>query len=167
MRRCLLTVLFAIYVLLLLRLTLFDPHFGRRGFAGFNMESFLNYCASSVNLLPFRTVAEGIQQAMEGRVLLAAMNLVGNLIAFAPFALFLPLFFRKVDKFPRFLLCMIAISAAIELTQLFFQTGVCDIDDILLNTAGACILYTVLHIPTVARVISWLTRLPYGTGRYP
>ena len=45
----------------------------------------------------------------------------------------------------------------VELLQLLFLTGSSDIDDVILNTAGAMLLYGVLRIKGVSRFISKIT----------
>ena len=73
------------------------------------------------------------------------MNIIGNFILFMPFAFFLPILFKKQNNFFVFSLTVALISFAAELIQVIFMTGTGDIDDLLLNTAGACLLFGILR----------------------
>ena len=66
----------------------------------------------------------------------AIINLVGNIIMFIPLGFFLPRIFKKLDKFPLFILCYSAIIIGVELLQYFTLLGFCDIDDLILNVVG-------------------------------
>lgn len=73
------------------------------------------------------------------------MNIIGNFILFMPFAFFLPILFKKQNNFFVFSFTVALISFAAELIQVIFMTGTGDIDDLLLNTAGACLLFGILR----------------------
>lgn len=62
---------------------------------------------------------------------------LGNLIAFIPFGLVIPLLFRT--GFARFILSFIAIISILELLQMLTRLGSFDINDIILNTIGAAV----------------------------
>ncbi len=133
---------FALYLLLLLTFTLFDDAFGRNHDNSFILFDFINnreQIAQSVNLVPFETISLYVRSVANGNVSFGefAVNILGNLFAFTPFALFLPLLSERCNKWYRFVLVVALCVAAIELLQLAFSKGSCDIDDLLLNTAGA------------------------------
>ena len=65
-----------------------------------------------------------------------AISLAGNFLLFLPLGFFLRYFFTKMPSSRIFLLAVF-ISIAIELLQLVFHAGVCDIDDVILNGIGA------------------------------
>lgn len=152
-------VYFLCYLSLLLTFTLFDPMFGRpsQPFAFFTdadvRSSYLNH---NFNIVPFHTIAEYVAAAFSGGMNMSIIitNLLGNLVALMPMALFLPLFFRKCRKFPFFLLATVFSVIIIELLQLVLASGACDIDDLILNTAGACAAFFVLKI----RPLQWLLK---------
>lgn len=73
------------------------------------------------------------------------MNIIGNFILFMPFAFFLPILFKKQNNFFVFSFTVALISFAAELIQVIFMTGTGDIDDLFLNTAGACLLFGILR----------------------
>ena len=84
------------------------------------------------------------------------MNLFGNVILFIPFAFMLLALFR-ITKLNTIVLAALLVSTFIEITQYFFQIGLADIDDIILNTLGAIIgfyLYKLFSQMPVGRVIS-------------
>lgn len=94
--------------------------------------------------VPFRTIVEFIGRIEAFSVSdLAFRNLAGNIVLFVPIGLFLPLLFKKQRRFVTFLMTTAAVILTVELTQMFTLLGTCDIDDLILNTAGACIGYVV------------------------
>ena len=82
-------------------------------------------------------------------------NILGNILAFAPFGLFIPLIFEeKFGKFKNFLLLVIGIILIFEIVQFVTFRGTFDIDDIILNTLGAIIVFWIFKIPILRKVIS-------------
>ena len=68
-------------------------------------------------------------------------NVIGNFILFAPMGFFLPCLFPKVRAWSmkKYIFTMAALIIGIEVFQLFFMCGHCDIDDVILNLSGACL----------------------------
>ncbi len=64
-----------------------------------------------------------------------AISLGGNILLFIPLGFFLKYFIWKEHIIVLLYAC--AISVSIELCQLIFHLGVCDIDDVILNSVGA------------------------------
>lgn len=52
--------------------------------------------------------------------------------------------YLKVYKFSSVLLLGMALSVAIESLQYIFEVGVADVDDVILNTIGACLGYFII-----------------------
>lgn len=155
-------VYFVLYLSLLLTFTLFDPMFGRNTDIEFilsDQTALENYLRHSFNIIPFATILGYIRaiftQSMNSSTI--AINLLGNLIALTPMALFLPLFIQKCDKLKNFVLFTSAVVVVIELLQLIFVTGSCDIDDLILNVFGACVAFIILKAKPIKRVINILT----------
>ena len=69
----------------------------------------------------------------------AFLNLAGNLILFLPMGIFLPYLFPKQRNFFRFSAVVLLMIMTVEVVQLFALLGACDIDDLILNYAGAVI----------------------------
>lgn len=158
---------FGLYILLLTSLVLFDSYFGRVGLSLFTRwdKDTLNFqLQNSLNIIPFKTISNIFTGFFVTSKLGArefAVNIIGNLIAFSPFALFLPLLFKKAKSFKSFFIIMIGIVFTVEVLQFFLLTGHCDVDDIILNVGGACILFWILHLRPIKKLISKITALPY------
>lgn len=153
---------FVLYLHLILTFTLFDPGFGRDFLTilSANAEDRAYYMRWYVNAVPFETIRtiyiDGFRYGyITARYLL--LNLAGNICAFAPFAFFLPILWRRIDSFWKFFALMIAIVGSVELCQLALMCGSCDIDDLFLNVGGAVIVWFLLRIPPVKKGIAWLT----------
>ena len=143
--------IFIIYIITLIQLTLFDSDYGRSGLNIFdwskeNLEVYLE----NNNLIPFKTISLYISR--QDRV--AIINLLGNLIAFAPMGIFLPLLFKKQNKLKNFILTNIAIILAIESLQFLSLSGHFDIDDLILNLLGALIIYGLFKVKKVNKIIN-------------
>ncbi len=156
---------FFLYLYLLLSFTLIDPSLGRNGDFIHNNVAFrdarAHYMKWFVNLVPFRSIYEVyILGFVRGYVSTSYMlfNLLGNLCAFMPFAFFLPLFFPRQRRWYLFIPTILSLTALIEVLQLIFMRGSCDIDDLILNAGGAVVLYFVLRIPVFRRVCAKLLK---------
>ncbi|MDO5381447.1 MAG: VanZ family protein [Eubacteriales bacterium] len=80
--------------------------------------------------------------------LASRLNIFGNVIAFIPFGLCLPLISDHRLKCITTLLYTFALSLIIELVQLISKVGSFDVDDLVLNCMGGLVgylLYYVLH----------------------
>lgn len=64
-------------------------------------------------------------------------NLFGNLLMFLPMGLYLPGFFKHLRALGAFCIWLIALIFVIEATELLLRRGSFDIDDFILNMAGA------------------------------
>ena len=90
-----------------------------------------------VNFTPFKTM--GLYSTFDKQV-------AGNFIMLLPLGVYLPLLYRKLRKFFAFfaiLLISFFVSVAIELLQLATNYRSTDIDDVILNTLGACLGFLV------------------------
>lgn len=106
----------------------------------FTKEHFEMYC----NLKPFRSISMYMRayrnHNMSVRLIVA--NLLGNLVAGMPCALFLPVIWpRRQTKWRYFLPTMILSVAVVEGIQFLTMVGQADIDDVILNVAGACLIF--------------------------
>ena len=118
-------------------------------------EHFELYC----NLSPFHSIREYLVRLAEGSMNtnIVVVNLLGNILWFAPMGLFIPILFgKRIRSFLSFLVTMIIILLLVEIIQLLTMRGSFDIDDIILNLAGACIFYTLTRIPIVKKKIATL-----------
>ena len=143
--------IFIIYIITLIQLTLFDSDYGRSGLNifGLNKENLDVYLENN-NLVPFKTITLYISR--QDRV--AIVNLLGNLVAFAPMGIFLPLLFKKQNKLKNFILTNIAIILTIESLQFLSLSGSFDIDDLILNLLGALLIYRLYKIRKINQLVN-------------
>lgn len=156
------SLFFVIYLILISTFTLFDSYFGRSGAVmafKWNAETFGCYIKNSLNIIPSATMLGYTSKLLSNEInnTVVITNIFGNLIAFGPFALFLPLLFKKINSFKKFFITMLCMVVLVELLQFAMQTGSCDIDDVILNVGGACIFYWVFHTKSIRGLINKLT----------
>lgn len=102
----------------------------------------------NVNLVPFKTINSYIQSYQNGLSRgVAINNLLGNFLLFFPAGFYIPFFLRKTKKLWKFSLVIAIIIIGVEVTQMLTHTGSLDIDDFILNCAGAVIGYGVFSLP--------------------
>ena len=112
-------IAFACYIAVLIYFVLLSERYGR--------------------LTPYDTYQVNRQIGFEGVV----TNLIGNIFAFSPIGFFVPIIYKKWEKF-EWIHCIVVtflLSLIIETTQLILKIGVFDVDDLLLNTLGGLIGY--------------------------
>lgn len=86
-----------------------------------------------INLNPFLLI---LDKTISIDILLK--NIAGNIIAFIPMAILLPILINKLNLRSTIILCFV-ISISIELLQYIFRLGVTDLADIILNLLGGLI----------------------------
>lgn len=148
-------IFFGLYLLLLVTLTLFDSMWGRNGINIISANAeYKQYIENTVNLIPFKTII-GYVSEFDSMYSTSTIlfNLLGNLVALMPMAFFLPLLFKKQNKFKNFVLTTTGIILLIEILQLITSSGRFDIDDLILNLSGALILYGIIKIKSVNNLI--------------
>lgn len=146
--------LFLIYIFFLCDLVLFDTYFGR-SINSMSELSFAEYIDRRVNLIPFSTIIGFFDR--DAYIYSFIVNIIGNLFAFAPMGFFLPLLFKKIDRWYKLVLTVAVIVTAVELLQLLMRTGSCDTDDLILNTFGAYLAYIILKIPVIKELCDDIT----------
>lgn len=148
-----LVLYFIIYTVTIITLTLFDEIFGRNGLVlvDWDKELFVNYIKNSFNIIPFKTINLYITGYINDFVSLKnfTINIFGNICAFMPYGIFIPLMFKRVNKYYKFLILMIVLVILIEVMQFITLSGSCDIDDLILNVMGATIIYFIYKIKRV------------------
>ena len=153
-----LIIYFTVYTVTICTLTLFDEIFGRQGLVFIDWDKKLvdYYMKYSFNIVPFRTIKLFTKGYMKGIVSFKnfSVNIIGNICAFMPYAIFLPLMFKKMNKFQNFLFSMILTVLIIELLQFATMSGSCDIDDLILNVFGASIIYLITKIKFINNFIN-------------
>lgn len=106
------------------------------------------------NVIPFSSIKELLTS--EYGLGYGLYNILGNFLMLTPLAILLPLLFKKYKKNIRFIFTILLISILIEGLQLFIGKGCFDIDDIILNTSGAIIVYFIFKIKLVDKFVNYL-----------
>ena len=70
-----------------------------------------------------------------------------------PCGIFIPLMFKGINKYYKFLILMIFIILLIEVLQFLTMSGSFDIDDLILNLLGASIIYFITRIKCINKFI--------------
>lgn len=137
---------FIMYIFLIITLTQLDPYSYRDDFG-----KYILYESRPLNLVPFNTITTYTTNYFAGYIPLNSFlyNIIGNIVALMPLAFFLPLLFKRQNNFLRFFLTVFATTLIIEITQFITMSGTCDIDDIILNLAGACVAYLIAQLKPV------------------
>lgn len=153
-----LVIYFLTYIIMIFNLTLFDELYGRQGLIAidWNRKLLNQYFNTSFNIVPFRTIKLFINGYNNGIISKHVFfeNIYGNIFAFIPFAFFIPLIFKKINKYYKFLIIMIIIVLQIELLQFITMSGACDIDDVILNLSGASFAYLIFRQKFVYRLLN-------------
>lgn len=128
--------LFGLYIVGLVYFLFFSEGFGR-GMDG---------AVYDYNVVPFREIRRYLTYWRVLGVRSVFLNLAGNVIGFMPFGALLPIMVRDVRKPWKVALLSFEISAIIEVSQLLFQVGCFDVDDMILNTLGGFLGYGVFWV---------------------
>jgi len=98
------------------------------------------YEINIVRLLPMFSTFDFVKDAIGWKTVL--INILGNILMFAPFG-FLGIIFQKLIDFKTLIINFLSAIILIESLQYFTRLGVFDIDDIILNTVGVAIGFSV------------------------
>ena len=155
--KTLMALFFLFYLYLLINMTLLDGGLGRENIVeSITRNEREEYLRWFVNLRPFRSIYQVyIRGFIKGYVnaYYTLVNLMGNLMVFAPLGFFLPLALKAQKKWFVFLPTVLVIVAAVEALQFAFMVGSCDVDDLILNVSGTMIVYLVLKCKPVASLL--------------
>ena len=91
--------------------------------------------SNSINFIPFKSIAEGINVYDGIRYRLIDDQVWGNVVIFVPAGIYL-MVLNKKSSILKALLTIFFISLSIEIIQYVFRIGASDIDDIILNCLG-------------------------------
>ena len=150
---------FILYIFLLFNLVMLDDFFGRASMGviwNFDPRYLDSFLMNRVNLIPFRTVLEYLN-SFSIPFHTKIINLLGNTLAFAPFGFFAHVILNKKPSLLKFTLLMVSASLLIEVIQLIFLVGSCDIDDIILNVLGAVFSYLIFKTKICKKIIRRIT----------
>ena len=142
-RRALRAAVFALYCLMML-LLLFYRSPNEAGLP------FPVYLRTHLNLVPLRTIRRFsrllIPPVRPYLVRIALRNLLGNILLFVPFGYFLPKLFPGLRSFLLTAAAVTVTICCVEILQVLFTVGTCDIDDLILNLLGASMGYGIYKI---------------------
>ena len=109
---------------------------------------------NSINFIPFKTIVEYITTIIDGGIRGHALrNLFGNLLLLFPAGLYLPFFVQRTRKIGIYSLVVAASIIVIEIIQLATKSGSLDVDDFILNFAGALIGLIVFTRTPLCRIL--------------
>ncbi|SHJ44798.1 Glycopeptide antibiotics resistance protein [Dethiosulfatibacter aminovorans DSM 17477] len=99
-----------------------------------------HYLKHSANFRPFKTIMNYIDNIGNLPAYIIVTNILGNIAAFIPFGIFLPLAlgFKGIGNA---MLHSFLFSLFIETMQMLLRVGSFDVDDIILNTLGGLLGY--------------------------
>lgn len=122
---------------------------------GYAIDSIIN---RRINIIPFATIYSYMEalfsQSMNRSIVV--INLFGQVVAMMPLAILLPVVSNKFTKWSYCLSATVVISIFVEVMQLIFMTGFCDIDDIILNTIGVSIVFGMFKLKPLNHLIDLL-----------
>ena len=112
----------------------------------------------SINLVPFRTIAEFM---FSDDIILrsfALSNILGNIVIFVPLGIYITLMNRNKSVIVNtFIIALLSTLA--EVLQFIFKVGASDIDDVMLNTLGGfvgvisfCLIYKIFKSKTKSAI---------------
>ena len=91
-----------------------------------------------LNIVPFRSIMEGINVFDGIRYRLIDMQVWGNVAIFIPAGIYL-MVFHEIQPVKNTIIHIVLISFCVEIIQYVFNIGGADIDDIILNCLGGLI----------------------------
>jgi len=127
---------FLIYISILVYFLFFADMLGRTSGA-------TNY---RYNLTPFKEIRRFIVYSGYLGVSSVCTNLLGNVAAFVPFGIFLPILTNNRLKFYQVTVYTFSLTLMIEMIQLISRVGIFDVDDMILNTLGGIIGYLMFFV---------------------
>ena len=149
-----LKVLFIIYCLLLITVLFLNNEYRIHGFENVNTFSKEHFELS--NIIPFSTIIHYISGLVSNNIntSIVIINFATNLLLFAPMGFFVPMLFEnKIKNIKQFIIMMIVLTMFVEILQFITYRGSTDIDDVILNTIGAVIVYLIMKTKFAKRLL--------------
>lgn len=109
---------------------------------------------SEINLIPFKTLYEYLfvnNTSVSGWSSVSILNIFANTLLFLPLGLLTPLIWEKYDSFYKILTLGLISTCLIEFIQIFIGRST-DIDDVILNTIGVIIGYTIFKLSKIKQL---------------
>ena len=149
-----LKIIFIIYCLFLVTILFLNNEYRRMGFQ--NVKLFSKEHMEINNIVPFATIIGFFDRLISHNINtnIVVVNLVSNLILFAPMGFFVPMLFKdKIKNVKQFVIMILIITLVVEILQFLTFRGTADIDDIILNTLGAVIVYALMKTKFVRKLL--------------
>ena len=154
--------IFIIYIIAITTLLFLGSTYRVGG--GWNSESSIKlfskiHFENFSNLIPFKTIIGYIQRLINGTINsnIVFVNILGNLIAFAPTGFFIPMLFgEKIKSLRKFTILIASAVLIVEIIQFITFTGQLDVDDIILNTLGAVAVFLLMKTQMVKNILQKL-----------
>ena len=156
-----LKILFIIYLLLLITILFLKNEYRMGGFEDINTFSKEHF--ETINIIPFATIIGYISGLLfeDININIVVINLATNLLLFAPMGFFIPILFdKKVKNIKQFGMVIVLITILVEILQFITYSGSTDIDDIILNTTGAIIIYMLMKTKFVKNLLNKVIDVP-------
>ena len=129
-------LLFYLYIILLSYFLFFSERYGRE----IVMKDY------HYNLELFKEIHRFIQYRKQLGMESFVVNILGNVLAFAPFGFLLPTLSKNYRNFFVTTFLSLLFSLCVETTQLVLRVGIFDVDDIFMNTIGGMLGYIAFAI---------------------
>jgi glycopeptide antibiotics resistance protein len=97
----------------------------------------------TANIVPILETIKFIEDAPAELVM---SNIVRNILIFVPFGFFMPMLFRRAERFYRTVAYGVLASFAIESVQFLLRLRIANVDHIILNTAGVIAGYLIYKL---------------------
>ncbi|MBB3905763.1 VanZ family protein [Anoxybacteroides rupiense] len=136
--------LFCLYLFILTKMVLFKYVSWKEMIYHFDFSAIQNQWHSS-NFTPLKTIIFYLFFA-DVNLNIKIENLAGNIIGFIPFGWMLPLLSTRFRSFSATMLATLCLSFTYEVMQLLFELGSFDIDDLILNTLGGILGYSLSRL---------------------
>ena len=149
-----LKILFIIYFLLLITILFLNNEYRMRGYEDINTFSKEHFETS--NIIPFATIIDYISKLLSNNIStsIVIINFATNLLLFAPMGFFIPILFKnKIKNIKQFGIIIIVITMFVEILQFMTYRGSTDVDDIILNTIGAIIVYMLMKTKFIKKFL--------------
>lgn len=149
MNRIVVPGLFALYMFALFRVILFKYGSIDLDFLWYRLQKNLEQPEYSMhrllygNFIPLKTISDTVLSPSSHEVI----NLVGNILAFMPYGIFIVLLSKsKTISLSGVFIRSLGMSLLLECLQVFFSIGNFDVDDLILNTSGGLLGYGIFYV---------------------
>lgn len=143
------SALFVFYCLLLINLL-----FTSRSYMYITPTStgFFERISRNSNLIPFKTISSYLSNSDYYGNDIIITNIIGNILVLMPMGFFLPTYIKKLKKLLPFILSMFGGILIIEVIQVITSVGTFDVDDIILNLAGAVLAFFICKLRVIQKI---------------